>query len=142
VPLLVDGDNLLGTWPGRRRSDAERRKLAFDLGRYSTRERRRVVVVFDGVAPPGMNLGPDVHFAGGHRTADDLILELLRREKEPRGWTVVTSDRSLGDQCRHLRARVERSDRFRGRLAGGAGEEKPEREDDVDYWLEQFGEDR
>jgi hypothetical protein len=35
---------------------------------------------------------------------------------------------------------VDRSDRFRGRLAGGGGEEKPEREDDVDYWLDQFGE--
>ena len=140
MPFLVDGDNLLGTWHGRRRSDAERRKLAFDLGRFSARERRRVVVVYDGVAPPGTNLGADVHFAGAHRSADDLILELLRREKEPRGWTVVTSDRPLGDQCRHLRARVERSDIFRGRLAGGDGEEKPQAEDDVDYWLQQFGE--
>ena len=50
MPILVDGDNLLGTWPGRRRSDAERRALAFELGRLAARLRRRVVVVFDGPA--------------------------------------------------------------------------------------------
>jgi len=64
VPILVDGDNLLGTWPGRRRSDAERRALAFELGRFATQQRRRVVVVFDGPAPPSSTLGEDVLFAG------------------------------------------------------------------------------
>jgi predicted RNA-binding protein with PIN domain len=139
VPFLIDGDNLLGTWPGRRRSDAERRALVRELDRFAARERRRVVVVFDGVPPPGLVPGPDVHFAGGGRTADDVILARVRREPDPRGWTVVTSDRSLGDRCRHARARVERSDRFRTRLRARKSDEKPEREDDVDYWLRQFG---
>jgi predicted RNA-binding protein with PIN domain len=136
---LIDGDNLLGTWPGHRRSDPGRRWLARELDRFAARERRRVVVVFDGGAPPGVAPRPDVHFAGGARTADDVILALLRREEDPRGWTVVTSDRSLGDQCRHMRARVERSDRFRRRLTVHHGPEKPEREEEIDYWLEQFG---
>jgi predicted RNA-binding protein with PIN domain len=140
VPIIVDGDNLLGTWPGRARSDAERRSLALQLSRLAARERRRVVVVFDGTAPPGSAFGMDVHFSGAGRTADQVILELLRRENDRRGWIVVTSDRSLGDQCRYLGARPQRCDRFRGRLAGEAGPEKPEREEDLDYWLEQFGE--
>jgi predicted RNA-binding protein with PIN domain len=141
MPFLVDGDNLLGTWPDRRRSDADRRRLAFELDRFATRQRRRVVVVFDGVAPPGQVLGPDVHFAGRSRSADEVILEMLRREEDPRGWLVVTSDRSLGDQCRYMRARIERSDRFRRRLSNAIVDEKPETEDDIAYWLEQFGED-
>jgi predicted RNA-binding protein with PIN domain len=141
MPFLVDGDNLLGTWPGRRRSDAERRRLAFEIDRFAARERRRLVVVFDGGAPPGVALGPDVHFAGASRTADDTILDLLRREDDRRGWVVVTSDRSLGDQCRYMGARIERCDRFRRRLAAERADEKPEREDDVAYWLEQFGDD-
>jgi predicted RNA-binding protein with PIN domain len=141
MPIIVDGDNLLGTWPGRSRSDAERRRLAMQLSRLATRERRRVVAVFDGTGPPGNSFGSDVHFSGPGRTADDLILELLRREEDRRGWIIVTSDRSLGDQCRYLGARPERCDLFRRRLAGDGAPEKPEREEELDYWLEQFGED-
>jgi len=141
MPFLIDGDNLLGTWPGRRRSDAERRRLAFEIGRHGSSRRRRMVVVFDGTAPPGLVLGPDVHFAGLGRSADELMLEILRREANPRGWIVVTSDRSLADQCRYLHARTERSDVFRKQLTAEGAEEKPEAEDDVEYWLRQFGED-
>jgi len=138
VPFLVDGDNLLGTWPGRRRSDSERRSLAFDLQRLAVRLRRHVVVVFDGTEPPESHLGSDVIFAGPSRSADDAILALLKGQQNPRGWTVVTSDRSLGDQCRWIGATLVRCDRFRGRLAGGSRGEKPDRELDVDYWLERF----
>ena len=140
MPIIVDGDNLLGTWPGRSRSDAERRRLAMQLHRLATRERRRVVTVFDGTAPPGSSHGADVYFSGVGRTADQVILELLRREEDRRGWIVVTSDRSLGDQCRYLGARPERCDLFRRRLAEKGDGEKPEREEDLEYWLEQFGE--
>jgi hypothetical protein len=139
VPFLVDGDNLLGTWPGRKRSDADRRRLAMELGRFGAASRRRVITVFDGSAPPGSSFGAGVHFAGPARPADELILDLLRRETDRRGWIVVTSDRSLGDQCRHLEARVERSDRFRRRLARITAGDKPEREEELGYWLEQFG---
>jgi hypothetical protein len=139
MPFLIDGDNLLGTWPGRQRTGAERRKLAMELGRFGSRARRRVVVVFDGRAPRSSAFGADVMFAGSSRSADDLILDFLRRQDDPRGWIVATSDRSLGDRCRHLQARVERCDRFRGRIRHEDTAEKPEREGNVDYWLGQFG---
>ena len=140
MPYLVDGDNLLGTWPGRSRSDAERRNLAFELDRLAARLGKRIVVVFDGRAQPGSALGPAVHFAGPAQAADEVILECLGQESDRRGWTVVTSDRSLGDRCRHLGARLVRSDLFRRRLAREPGAEKPEDETDVDYWLTQFTE--
>ena len=141
MPVLIDGDNLLGTWPGKRRSDAERRSLAMAVARLAARERRRHVTVFDGNPPDRKSFGADVHFSGPGRSADELILSLLREESDRRGWTVVTSDRSLGDQCRYLEARVLRCDRFRGRLRPDAASEKPERETDVDFWLAQFGDD-
>jgi predicted RNA-binding protein with PIN domain len=141
MPVLVDGDNLLGTWPGRRRSDAERRDLAHELARYARRIRRQVVVVFDGRSSVSGNLGADVHFSGSGRSADDVILARLRQETHRPGWLVVTSDRSLADQCRWLEARVERCDRFRQKLATSPDREKPEREADIAYWLEQFGDD-
>jgi len=139
MPFLVDGDNLLGTWRGRRRSDAERRQLAMELGRMALRERRRIVTVFDGRPQPGTAYGADVHFSGPGRSADSLILDLLRQQEDRRGWIVITSDRSLGDQCRYLEARIERCDRFRKRMSGSGEKEKPDRESDIEYWLEQFG---
>jgi len=141
MPYLVDGDNLLGTWRGRKRSDADRRALAFELGRFAVRSRRRLVLVFDGTEPPGGHLGPDVHFSGRGRTADEVILDYLRGMNNRSGWIVITTDRSLGDQCRYLGARLERCDQFRKRLHQETADEKPEHEPDVDYWLEQFGDD-
>ena len=141
MPYLVDGDNLLGTWPGRRRSDAERRELAMELGRLAHRWRRRIMIVFDGRPPPTTSFGSNVRFAGSARTADDVILETLREQGERRGWIVITSDRSLGDQCRYLEARVARCDLFRGRMSRDPASAKPDRVDDVYYWLGQFGED-
>jgi hypothetical protein len=140
VPRLVDGDNLLGSWPGRDRSEGERRSLARQIASLARDLKRRIVLVFDGPQPPGVGLWPHVLFSGPGRRADDLILEILRGERDPRGWTVVTNDRSLGDRCRHAGASVERCDVFRDRLSRVASAEKPERAEDVAGWLKVFGE--
>jgi len=139
MPRVIDGDNLLGTWPGRSRSDAEKRALVREIDGLMRREKRRVVVVFDGSPPPGVSYGSDVFFSGQGRKADAVILELLRRERDPRGWTVVTNDRSLADQCHFVGAKVEPVRLFRERLARDASGEKPEASGDIDYWLDQFG---
>lgn len=135
---IVDGDNLLGSWPGRDRSDAEKRNLAGEIGRMAAADRRRVVLVFDGESPTPPPGGAETRFAGRGRTADDLILAFLRAEPERAGWTVVTSDRSLADRCRSLGATVERCDVFRKRIEARPEREKPEHTD-VSFWLEVFG---
>lgn len=144
MPYLVDGDNLLGTWRGRERTDRQRRELALTLGRLAARERKRYLTVFDGARPRGAAFGAGVRFAG-RRSADDVILDILREQDDPRGWVVVTSDRPLGDRCRHLGATIMRCDVFRPRLygvdAGPGSGEKPEHEPDVEGWLEVFGDD-
>lgn len=127
MPFLIDGDNLLGTWPGRNRTDPERLALARELAGFGSRHRRRVVTVFDGAGRGTPGPGPGIHFSGSGRSADERILEILAGQDDRRGWIVVTSDRSLGDRCRHLEARVERCDRFRRRLAPTAAGEKPDR---------------
>ena len=137
MPFLVDGDNLLGAWRERSRSDRDKRRLSGEIFRFATQQRRRVLLVFDGVpeTPPPTN---DVLYSGHGRKADDLILSLLGKEADPRGWIVVTNDRPLGDRCRHLGARVERCDQFRKRLTAGGDEEKPAGTIDVDDWLNWF----
>ncbi len=139
MPHVIDGDNLLGTWPGRSRGDADKRALAREVDGLRREEKRRVVLVFDGSPPPGVSYGPDVLFSGKGRKADAVILELLRQEIDKKGWTVVTNDRSLADQCRWLGARVEAARAFRDRLQRETVGEKPEPADDLNYWLETFG---
>jgi predicted RNA-binding protein with PIN domain len=139
MPLIVDGDNLLGTWPGRSRSDEERRDLSRALTRQSRILGRRIVVVFDGRRPDLPPPSGDILYSGGGRSADDLILAFLGKERAPREWTVVTSDRSLGDRCHHLGARVERCDLFRKKLRRSSSGEKPSGSVDVGEWLEYFG---
>jgi len=102
------------------------------------REKRRVVLVFDGSPPPGVSYGADVLFSGPGRKADALILEILRGESDPRGWTVITNDRSLADQCRFVGAHISPVKAFREQLRPDASAEKPD-QPDVDYWLSQFG---
>ena len=135
MPYLIDGDNLLGTWRGRDRSERERRALAGEVARTGRRWRRRMVTVFDG---PELPVGAGARFAGPGRSADELILSILREQDDPRGWIVVTSDRSLGDRCRHLGARVERCDAFRKRLTDDPPPEKPESVEDLDFWMRSF----
>ena len=139
MPRVIDGDNLLGAWPGRSRGDADKRALAREIDGLRRDEKRRVVLVFDGSPPPGVSYGPDVQFSGKGRKADAVILELLRQESDKRGWTVVTNDRSLADQCRWLGARVEAARAFRERLSRDTAGEKPEAAEDLTYWLGQFG---
>lgn len=116
MPRVIDGDNLLGTWPGRSRGDADKSALALEVDVLRRTEKRRVILVFDGPPPPGVSHGSDVLFSGKGRKADAVILEILRQELDKSGWTVVTHDRSLADQCRSLGARVEAARSFRERL--------------------------
>lgn len=140
MPILVDGDNLLGTWRGRRRTDGAKHELLAEIRRWAGRRRRRVVVAFDG----GNVRGADVVLPPRGRTADDAILAYLEGCRDPAGWTVVTSDRSLGDRCRWIGAKVERSDRFRKALeatdpkAGDGPDTKPSGPVDVDEWMRYF----
>lgn len=138
MPRIVDGDNLLGGWPGRSRGEADKRQLSHELARLAKREGREIRLVFDGSEPMGVAFGGLTRFAGQGRSADDLILEHLRAQQDPAGWIVVTDDRRLSDQSRWVGARVERCETLRQRLAAG-GEEKPSGGDDLDYWKDVFG---
>jgi hypothetical protein len=142
VPVIVDGDNLLGSWPGRARSDEERVALAHEIRSFAAREKKPIVVCFDGTSPVPHLAGPDVLFSGPGRTADDLILARIEGEKDRRGFLVVTNDRPLADRCRWLGARVERCDVFRKRLESSASDRAGPAPDagDVGYWLGVFGE--
>lgn len=113
MPRLIDGDNLLGTWPGRSRDDEDKSALAREVDSLRRATAGRIVLVFDGPSPSNGTFGPDVVFSGRRRNADTVILDHLRQEPDTRSWTVVTNDRSLADRCRSLGARIEAVREFR-----------------------------
>lgn len=137
MPILVDGDNLLGRWPGRARSQGQRVLLSHELQRAARRMGSRIHVCFDGSRPDGIGVAAQSHWSGADSSADEWIVAFLENEKDPKSWSVVTDDRPLGDRCRWIGATIRGCRDFRLRLQGEVPE-KPERENDIDYWIDTF----
>ena len=107
---LVDANNLLhaiaaqGLGPPLGRETLCRR-----LAQWARANEREVTAVFDGPAPPKavvaqMRAGGLTVCFSGSDSADDLIVEQVRRDRASASLTVVTTDRSLGHAVRYHRA--------------------------------------
>lgn len=103
--LVVDGYNMIGTWPELRRLkaidlSAARDKLIEILSEYAVCSGKRVVLVFDAHQVPGMpgrntvNNHVLVLFTKKEETADECIERLVGELKQPhrRRLFVATSD--------------------------------------------------
>lgn len=149
MPFLIDGNNLLGLRPEILVKDpAVRSRLVKRLADFARAKRTSVMVVFDGEPEEG-TLRPDmtlggvrVIFAGRKSDADSRILKILDEVRDPAGFTLVTSDRQLGDRARQRRARCVTSIKFRRTLEelapAGAGEDAPLSADQVADWESWF----
>jgi len=121
--FLIDGNNLLHA---ARAHDPERPVgrlvLCHRLGAWAKRYRHRVRIVFDGPAPaPGLAAQIDesqveVVYSGAETSADDVLLDLLRREARGPRLAVVSSDRQIVRAARARRAQSIRSDAFWARV--------------------------
>jgi uncharacterized protein len=163
MPLLIDGYNLLhatgivgrGIGPG----SFERSRLAmlnFLAESLDPAELPRTTIVFDAHEASGLpqvveHRGIRVRFAAKYESADDLIEELIRADSAPRRLVVVSSDHRIQRAARRRRAKTLDSDvwyadlvRARWRRQESA-DDAPARpavpllEEDVNYWLRQFG---
>lgn len=150
MPYLVDGNNLAHALGLASEGLADRESCARTVSSFCRSQGAQAILVFDGRAPDGARAATQTHrvrilFSEG-RSADDLILSLLRDSKTPRDFTVVTSDKSLGDQARHRGASVERAHEFSKRLErkpmrSGPSPDKPaerETKEQIDAWLAVF----
>ena len=155
MPLLIDGHNLIGRGhlPGLRLDDPDdEAKLVIKLRTYCARTGKRVTVVFDHGLPGGRSWelsggGVETVFAPVGRTADRILCERVRHSRDPHGMTVVTSDRQVIAAVQARGARVIRSEEFAVQLNTPRVVETVETErdidlsaDEVDEWLEMFGE--
>ena len=121
---------------------------------------QRMIVVCDGAAHPlrfteSPTDAVELMFSGAHRTADDVIIELIKRDSAPRRLTVVSTDHAIRRAARRRRARILTSEQFVGCLmkmraaerrapdTGAAHAPKPPAgplsEGEVRQWLEAFG---
>lgn len=123
MPYLVDGNNLAHALGLSRGSDADREACARLVAEFCRSRGARATIVFDGPPPqgpaaPGATSRTRILFSAS-RPADDTILKLIQSSRTPRDFTLVTSDKSLGDKARHLGAQVERAHEFSRRLDPG-----------------------
>lgn len=123
MPFLIDGHNLIGQTPGLRLDDPDDEiKLIEQLRGYLARVKKKGTVVFDqGTLGERRNLSTralTVRFARLPRTADDVIIEIVRQERNPRGLTVITSDARLAGVVRQARANVQAAASFARELVG------------------------
>ena len=152
MPLLIDGHNLIGKLPDIRLDDPDdEAKLVVRLRTYCARTGKRVTVVFDHGLPGGRSWelsggGVQVIFAPAGRTADGILSERIRRARDPRGLTVVTSDRQIIAAAQSRGARVMQSEEFASHLSTPRTVEEVEAEQDahlsaeeVEEWLKVFG---
>ena len=154
MPYLVDGNNLAHTLGLSNEGVADRAACARTVATFCRLQGAKATLVFDGPAPrgplaPGQTPRVRVLFSEA-LSADDLILRLLGEAKAPRDFTVVTSDRPLGDKARHRGATVERCHEFARRLqrspkTTGRISEKPSHKvtaEEVTAWLNVFDPER
>lgn len=167
MPLIVDGYNLLfaagfiGRNLGSKALEHGRLALLRYLARYlESSDLATTTVVFDAKdAPPGRSpefyfQGIHILFARDHDEADDLILELIRRDSAAQRLLLVTSDIRLQQAARRRRVKVIKSEDWLDLLDSRAEQQQhqpaalppvvsPRRVglavDEVDDWLREFG---
>ena len=150
MPYLFDGNNLLGSWGGPRGQDDRRDEVVRRLAAFCRARNVRATVVFDGHPlrsdMAAQNLGPlTLRVPPPGQDADTVIRGLVERAARPAEIVVVTSDKALFSYVKTLGASVLRAHEWNAlerQLAARAhreGDDKPEREDDVEGWLRKFG---
>lgn len=117
MPYLIDGHNLVAQTPGLTLDDPDDEQKLIELLRaYLIRANKKGTVIFDRGLPGGAskwsNNVLEVRFAPLPKTADDVILERVRKARNPGELIVVTGDRELELATRRAGAAVKSSREF------------------------------
>ncbi len=150
MPVIIDGHNLIGKMSKIRlgeRDDEE--KLLRILARQLHRGSQKFIVVFDKGADLDSGprqIGPRLRviFAPPEGSADDIIIDMIKQDPNPKGLTIVSSDNEIRRCARSRRARLVSSEDFAKKL-----ESTPKRRRsaprgntadvlDVEEWLDYF----
>lgn len=161
MQYLIDGHNLIAKMPDISLDDPnDEMKLILRLKSWAAAGRkRRVTVIFDGGLPGGKsvrysNRSVNVIFASEGRTADSLLINRIRKAKNPPEYTLISSDHQIINAAKARRMGYRRSEEFSLELGEAKGaakrsppkspepdvDEKPQiSEQEVAEWIELFG---
>jgi predicted RNA-binding protein with PIN domain len=122
MPIIIDGHNLIGKMTSislGERDDEE--KLVGMLARHLLTHRRKVTVVFDRGTDPervSWQKGSRLHviFAPPESCADAIIMDMIKRDPNPKGLTIVSSDNEIRRCARSRRARLVSAEDFAAEL--------------------------
>ena len=158
MAIIVDGYNVLhacrwlpSSWKG-----ADRSRFCRLLGELSRHEGEKITVVFDAMpSEPGLGVGKspgvEIIFSGHKRTADDVIIQMIKSSSGPRDLTIVSSDREIKTAARRRGCKVRTAGEFiktsASQLARAqnkqasepAAKEKGLSGEQTKKWLEEFG---
>lgn len=157
---LIDGHNLIGRMPDIGLDDPDDEiELVLRLRSWSARSRkRRVTVIFDRGLPGGLDRGlssgkVQVVFASTARSADSLLIRRIKSVKNPREYTLITSDNHILRAAETRRMPILKADEFVPRLAqakaknttasgtdddSSAAEDRQLSDAEVEMWLDLF----
>ena len=106
---LIDGHNLIARLRDIDLEDPDdEAKLVFKLRSFAARTGKKVTVVFDGGIPGGVSKTLSTSrvtakfAAAEHMTADQVLVRMIRKVKNPRDYCLVSSDREISDAARTL----------------------------------------
>lgn len=152
MPYLIDGHNLIGKLPDIDLTDPnDEAKLVQKLIGFCGRHQTQVVVVFDQGLPGGKSRMSTrkvtVVFASHRSNADRVMMERIRKTRDPANWTVVSSDNEVLATGRRYKMNTIKAAQFAQMLERPAPPPRPGRDvavdvrlsgKEVDEWLSLF----
>jgi predicted RNA-binding protein with PIN domain len=117
MAYLIDGHNLIGQLPDISLADPnDEAKLVIKLRGFAARTGKRIIVIFDKGLPAGVsalsNGTVNVIFASHGSTADRLMIERIKRSRDPQRWIVVSGDNQVLYAARERKMKAVRSADF------------------------------
>ena len=151
MPIVIDGHNLIGQMSDISLADPDdEEKLVRVLARHLHIRRQKVTVIFDKAANIDIGSRYEVGnvraiFAPRGSSADAIIMDIIKKDPNPKGLTIVTSDNEIRRCARSRRARVVSSEEFARKLESPVPvhhshtpEGREQGEIDVEDWLQYF----
>jgi len=117
--------------------------------RYS--DKKVIIKIFydgqSGISTEGGNNSKiEIRYSKNPQKADHLIIQFLKREKNLKQWTVITSDRDLADKIKNLGAQVIKSEMFIKKLSLQKDHSSIENtktnprvdQNEINFWMRKF----
>jgi predicted RNA-binding protein with PIN domain len=151
MPIIIDGHNLIGKMKSISLADPEdEAKLISILARHLLLTGQKAIVVFDkgadgDFAPRLKGPNMEIIFAPPGGSADAIIIDLIKRDPNPKGLTIVSSDNEIRRCGRSRRTRLISADNFAKQLESGSQRTRKSKKRsngpadiDVEEWLDYF----